>query len=85
VGGYASLYDVTPDWHPILGRVDGIDGFLNCVGWSGHGFKLGPAVGELITEEILDGRANSIDISTLGLDRFARGALLAGSYAGNQA
>ena len=85
VGGYASLYDVTPDWHPILGRADGIDGYLNCVGWSGHGFKLGPAVGELIAEEILDGRASSIDISTLGLDRVARGALLAGSYAGNQA
>jgi glycine/D-amino acid oxidase-like deaminating enzyme len=85
IGGYASLYDVTPDWHPILGRVEGIDGYINCNGWSGHGFKLGPAVGELIAEEIVDGRSSSIDISTLNLDRFAKGALLSGSYAGNQA
>jgi sarcosine oxidase subunit beta len=85
VGGFAALYDVTPDWHPILGAVDGIKGYLNCVGWSGHGFKLGPAVGELMAEVIVDGAATSIDISTLGLDRFATGALLSSSYAGNQA
>ena len=46
---------------------------------------MGPAVGELIAEEIVDGRSSSIDISTLNLDRFAKGALLSGSYAGNQA
>lgn len=85
IGGYASLYDVTPDWHPILGRVEGVEGYINCNGWSGHGFKLGPAVGELIAEEIVNGRASSIDISSLNLDRFEKGALLAGSYAGNQA
>ncbi|MCH8115966.1 MAG: FAD-binding oxidoreductase [Chloroflexi bacterium] len=85
IGGYASLYDVTPDWHPILGRVDGTDGYINCNGWSGHGFKLGPSVGELIAEEIVDGNTSSIDVSSLGLDRFEKGALLSGSYAGNQA
>lgn len=85
IGGYASLYDVTPDWHPILGRVDGVEGYINCNGWSGHGFKLGPAVGELIAEVIVDGRSSSIDISSLNLDRFEKGGLLAGSYAGNQA
>lgn len=85
IGGYASLYDITPDWHPILGRVDGIDGYINCNGWSGHGFKLGPSVGELIAEDIVDGKSSSIDISSLGLDRFEKGALLSGSYAGNQA
>jgi sarcosine oxidase subunit beta len=85
IGGYASLYDVTPDWHPILGRVEEIDGYINCNGWSGHGFKLGPAVGELIAEEIVDGTSFLIDIKTLNLDRFAKGNLLSGSYAGNQA
>jgi sarcosine oxidase subunit beta len=68
-----------------LGRVDGIDGYINCNGWSGHGFKLGPSVGELIAEDIVDGKSSSIDISSLGLDRFEKGALLSGSYAGNQA
>ncbi|MBN4059475.1 FAD-binding oxidoreductase [Dehalococcoides mccartyi] len=85
IGGYASLYDVTPDWHPILGGVDGVDGYINCNGWSGHGFKLGPSVGELIAQEIVNGNSSSIDISSLNLDRFEKGALLAGSYAGNQA
>ena len=48
-------------------------------------FKLGPSVGELIAEDIVDGKSSSIDISSLGLDRFEKGALLSGSYAGNQA
>ncbi len=85
VRGYASLYDVTPDWHPVLGRVPEVEGFMCCTGFSGHGFKLGPYTGKLIAEEILDGEATSLDISSLRLDRFARGALLQGSYAGNQA
>ena len=85
VSGYASLYDVTPDWHPVLGRVTEVEGFICCTGFSGHGFKLGPYTGRLIAEEILDGEATSLDISPLRLDRFARGALLEGSYAGNQA
>ncbi|MBM3959480.1 MAG: FAD-binding oxidoreductase [SAR202 cluster bacterium] len=84
VRGYASLYDVTPDWHPILGKTD-VDGFVLCVGFSGHGFKLGPAIGEVIADELVGRRPGSIDVSTLGLDRFASGRLLEGSYAGNQA
>lgn len=85
VRSYASLYDVTPDWHPILGRVPEKDGFLLCVGFSGHGFKLGPAIGQLMAEEILDGKAHTIDISPLHLSRFEENKLLQGSYAGNQA
>ena len=41
--------------------------------------------GELIAEDIVDGKSSSIDISSLNLDRFEKGALLSGSYAGNQA
>lgn len=85
VRGYASLYDVTPDWHPVLGKTEQVGGFVLCVGFSGHGFKLGPAIGEVIAEQIVDGRPRSIDIGALGLDRFASGRLLEGSYAGNQA
>ena len=85
VRGYASLYDVTPDWHPVLGRAADVEGFILCVGFSGHGFKLGPAVGELLAEEILDGRAVSVDIAPLRLSRFAEKKLLQGAYAGNQA
>ena len=52
INSYTGLYDVTPDWHPILGRVDGVEGFYLCAGFSGHGFKIGPAIGELMAEEI---------------------------------
>jgi len=85
VSGYASLYDVTPDWHPILGRVPEVAGLLLCIGHSGHGFKLGPAFGELMAEEVLDGRAHSIDIEAMRFNRFADGKLVEGAYMGNQA
>jgi glycine/D-amino acid oxidase-like deaminating enzyme len=85
VRAYTGLYDVTPDWHPVLGRVDGLDGFYLCAGFSGHGFKIGPAVGEVMAEEILDGAARSVDIARLRFDRFATNALLGAAYGANRA
>src|SRR5207247_11239891 len=84
VDGWCALYDVTPDWHPILGRVPEVDGFICAVGFSGHGFKLSPAIGLLIAEEILDGKAHTIDVGPFQLGRFAAGKLLIGSYGGNR-
>jgi sarcosine oxidase subunit beta len=69
----------TPDFHPILGTVSGVEGFLLCCGFSGHGFKEAPVTGRLIAELILDGRA-SLDIAPLAHDRFRRGALLRSNY-----
>ena len=85
LNAYTGLYDVSPDWHPILGKVEGVGGFYLCAGFSGHGFKIGPSVGELMAEEILDGRAHSIDIEPLRFERFAKGKLLQGSYGANRA
>ena len=85
LNSYTGLYDVTPDWHPILGRVDGIDGFYLCAGFSGHGFKIGPAIGEVMAEEIIDGAAHSIDISRLNLRRFAAGQHIGAAYGTNRA
>ncbi len=73
--GYAGLYTSTPDSHPIMDQVDGIEGLYICTGFSGHGFKLSPAVGVLMAELVLDGRATSIDISPLRMSRFAEGKL----------
>jgi sarcosine oxidase subunit beta len=67
---WAGLYDMTPDAHPILGRV--ADGVYAACGFSGHGFMQSPAVARAIAEEILDG-ASSIDLSPYSLDRFAGG------------
>src|SRR5580765_3370327 len=78
-GGWAGLLEGTPDFHPILGIVPGVEGFLLCCGFSGHGFKEAPVTGRLIAELILDGRA-SLDIAPLAYDRFRRGALLRSNY-----
>ena len=67
---WAGLYDMTPDAHPILGRVG--DGVYAACGFSGHGFMQSPAVARAIAEEILDG-ASTFDLSPYRLERFAGG------------
>lgn len=64
------LYEVTPDAHPILGRVPAVEGFYVVAGFSGHGVMHGPAAGLLMAEEILDGRAHTLDITSLRWERF---------------
>ena len=68
----AGLYDMTPDAHPILGRV--ADGVYAACGFSGHGFMQSPAVGRAVAEEIL-GLEPSFDLSLYRLDRFETGAI----------
>lgn len=85
ISAHTGLYDVTPDWHPILGPVDGVKGFYMCAGFSGHGFKISPSIGELMAEEILDGKSTTIDISRFHLSRFKKNELLKGSYGANRA
>lgn len=70
---WAGLYEVTPDDQPIIGRVPAVDGLSVCAGFSGHGLMHGPAAGLLMAEEILDGRARTIDIDTLRYARFEAG------------
>jgi sarcosine oxidase subunit beta len=69
-GGYGALYGITPDWHPILDRIPGLEGAYCAVGFSGHGFKMSPIVGQLMAELIVDGQAKTLDISPLRLGRF---------------
>ncbi len=56
---WATSHDVSPDWHPMIGPVDGVEGYYCAVGMGGHSFALAPAVGEmvarLITDESSDG------------------------------
>ena len=70
---WAGLYEVTPDDQPILGRLPHADGVFVVAGFSGHGLMHGPGAGLLMAEEILDGRARTIDIDPLRWDRFANG------------
>ena len=63
VRGLAGPYDITPDWNPIIGPCPGIDGLYLALGWSGHGFKLSPAVGEVVAAEVT-GRTPPIDVTS---------------------
>jgi sarcosine oxidase subunit beta len=74
--GWAGLYEISPDHHAILGKVPAIEGFILANGFSGHGFQHSPAVGKAIAELIVDGEATTIDISSLSIERFGKGALI---------
>jgi len=69
--GWAGLYDMTPDAHPIIGRV--ADGVYAACGFSGHGFMQSPAVGRALAEE-LTGAPASFDLTPYGLARFSDSA-----------
>jgi sarcosine oxidase subunit beta len=64
-------YEVTPDHNPILGRLPGVENWINAVGFSGHGVQQAPAVGRLIAEEVVLGKAQSINIDPLRITRFS--------------
>ena len=68
---WAGLYENTPDRLPVLGRHPGLPGYVDASGFSGHGVMHAPATGMLMAEEILDGRAHTIDIDSLRITRFA--------------
>jgi len=68
---WAGLYENTPDHVPILGRHPDLPNYIDASGFSGHGVMHSPATGMLIAEEVLDGRAHSIDIDPLRITRFA--------------
>jgi len=65
---WAGLYDMTPDAHPIVGRIG--DRVYAACGFSGHGFMQSPAVGRALAEEIVGGRS-SFDLSPYSLARFS--------------
>ena len=79
-GGWSGLFTTTPDWHPILDAVPGVGGLYCAVGFSGHGFKLSPAVGKSIAELVVEGRARDVDLTPLRFTRFAEDDLLNSSY-----
>ncbi|MGW2488178.1 NAD(P)/FAD-dependent oxidoreductase [Streptomyces sp. NPDC001606] len=72
-GGWAGLYEVTPDHNALIGEAGSVSRFLYATGFSGHGFLQGPAVGELVRDLYL-GRTPFLDVRPLSADRFAAGA-----------
>jgi len=77
--GYAGCFDVTPDWHPIMDQA-GPEGSYVAVGFSGHGFKLSPAVGHMMAALVTEGPGGHPDLPAFRLSRFAEGKPIRGTY-----
>ena len=76
---WTGVYDVTPDWNPVLGRLPGLEGLVVGYGFSGHGFKLSPGVGLVLAQEALR-LPTDVPLAPYALDRFSSGQLLTGKY-----
>jgi sarcosine oxidase subunit beta len=76
MGGYSGVYDVTPDHQPVLGPIPEWEGLFADFGWSGHGFKHAPVVGDVLAQVVLEGRAPGWDLAPLRWSRFRDGDLL---------
>lgn len=72
--GWAGLYAMTPDGHPIIEETR--PGFINAIGFSGHGLMHAPATGQVVAELVLDGDSSIVDVSSLDAGRFDDGRLL---------
>ena len=85
VGGVVGLYDVTPDWHPILGRTPEVEGLVLAMGGNGHCFKLAPAIGDLVAASVLEEQGRVCRRSRRSpVERFAQGRELRSTYGGNR-
>ncbi len=79
-GGFASLYAITPDWHPIVDEVPAGSGFYICSGFSGHGFKLGPAVGLMVADMITGTSNPEFDHKPFRASRYVEKDEIRGQY-----
>ena len=75
LSGWAGLYEVTPDAHPILDFTP-VESFMVVAGFSGHGFMHGPIAGKLMCEFITGGEAHTVDVTMLDLARFIKDHLI---------
>lgn len=68
--GWAGLYEMTPDHNALIGEAPGVSRFLYATGFSGHGFLMAPAVGEIIRDLYLN-TTPELDVAGLDARRFA--------------
>jgi sarcosine oxidase subunit beta len=74
--GWAGLYEMTPDHHPILGPVAKVPGFFVATGFSGHGVMHSPATGKIMADILMHGKSDMVDTRVLNFERFGEGRLL---------
>lgn len=76
ISGWGGLYTITPDDNAIVGKYPGVTGLYLATGFSGHGVMESPAIGRCMAELLLRGRYETIDLSSLSIERFKRGELI---------
>ena len=69
---WRGFYDITPDWQPIIGKDKQYENLVHMVGLSGHGFKLAPAYGDIISDIIIHGYSKRFDVTRFNINRFER-------------
>ena len=74
---------MTPDWYPFIGPRRALTGYYDACGGSGHGFKLGPAIGDELARWIVTGEAAE-DFARLSYDRLADGRPFVQAFGGNR-
>ena len=67
--GWAGLYEMTPDHNALVGESARVSRFLYATGFSGHGFLMGPAIGEVMADLYLR-RQPFVDVSGFAVERF---------------
>lgn len=67
--GWAGLYEMTPDHNALIGEAEELTGFFYACGFSGHGFLMGPAVGEVVAD-LMTGRTPFVDVTPMDKRRF---------------
>ena len=71
IRAFTGIIHSTPDKMPVFDKTPGWDNLYLTAGFSGHGFCLGPIVGRLISEWIVDGRS-SLDLTRFNWGRFVQ-------------
>jgi sarcosine oxidase subunit beta len=79
-GGYAAIYDATPDGHPIIDEVPPGSGYFVCAGFSGQGFKFCHPVGMLVADMLTGETISGIDRRIFRLSRFEENDPVLGHY-----
>jgi glycine/D-amino acid oxidase-like deaminating enzyme len=79
--GWSSIYDITDDWHPLVGPEPELEGYYAFFAGCGHCFKLGPPIGEALAN-VISVDAPKIDISELRPSRFIEGKPLSSAWGG---
>lgn len=74
-GAWYGFYDTTPDNNPIIGKIEELEGFYSLTGFSGHGFMHSSAAGLLLSEEIVEGKASTLEIEEFSIKRFQNNTL----------